>query len=133
MTHKHAEFLRAIADGESLDDWQYRLLEWDSGKYNGCWCYMESITLYPDHCEVRRKVKTHVVNGFTVPAPLRVAPAEQTPYFVSSFSAELFYSSACWVNDDLDKRWLDRGLVHLTEEAAIANAKAMCGIDPEEE
>lgn len=133
MTHKHAEFLRAVADGESLDDWQYRHLEWDSGKYNGAWCYMESITLYPDYCEVRRKVKTHVVNGFTVPAPLRVAPAEQTSYFVPSPSHKLLYMSGLWGNDAVENRWLDRGLVHLNKEAAIANAKAMCGINPESE
>ena len=132
MTHKHAEFFKAIANGESLDDWEYKHREWDKDRYHSAGLYLSIITLSPDHCEVRRKQKTRIVNGFTVPAPLRVAPADGDSYFISAFSAERFYSLACWVNDAIDKRWLERGLIHLTEDAAIANAKAMCGIDPTE-
>jgi hypothetical protein len=130
MTHKHAEFFNAIANGESLVDWECSFSN-DDEKWAPASLCLTNIIFHPEIFKVRRKQATHVVNGFTVPAPLRVAPAEQTSYFVSAFTAKLFYCSACWVNDDIDKRWLDRGLVHLTKEAAIANAKAMCGINPE--
>lgn len=34
-------------------------------------------------------------------------------------------SPCIWENDDLDERYLSRGLIHLTEENAIAHAKAL--------
>ena len=35
-----------------------------------------------------------------------------------------------WQGDDTSVSWLSRGLIHSTESAAIAHAKAMLGIDP---
>lgn len=130
MTHKHAEFLIAIATGKSPNDWECDY----SGRndWRDAANFLTGIVENPHNWQVRRKQPTRVVNGFTVPAPLRVAPAYGDSYFVSAFSAEQFCSLACWVNDSIDKRWLERGLIHLTEDAAIANAKAMCGIDPTE-
>lgn len=74
------------------------------------------------------KPRTHKVNGFTVPAPETEAPQDE--YFVAASGAAEFYHNTDWTDHDLDKRRLERGLVHLTEKAAIANAKAMLGIDP---
>lgn len=129
MRHKHAEFFIAIANGELVDSWETRHLR--TKKWSNLYANLHLIATFPEDWEVRRKQPTRVVNGFTVPAPLRVAPADGDSYFISDFSTERFCSLACWVNGAIDKRWLERGLIHLTEDAAIANAKAMCGIDPE--
>lgn len=37
---------------------------------------------------------------------------------------------AVWCGDVCDTRWLPRGILHSTKEAAVAHAKAMLGIDP---
>jgi len=61
MAHKHAEFFMAIANGESPDDWECDYL----GRRN--WApvatHLYSIATHSSW-EVRRKLKTHVVNGF---------------------------------------------------------------------
>lgn len=129
MAHKHAEFFIAIANGESMDDWECSL------NYDNDYCYaagyIGAIAKKPDSWKLRRKQSIHVVNGFTVPAPLKVAPAKGTLYFIANIDSESFYFELHWDNGMADKRRLQRGLIYQTKEAAIANAKAMCGIDPE--
>jgi hypothetical protein len=129
MAHKHAEFFIAIANGESMYDWECSL------NYDNNYCYaagcIGSIAQKPDSWKVRRKSKTHVVNGFTVPAPVKIAPSFGTKYCYTAPAVEAFFLSTFYSEDEFDKAVLNRGLIHLTKEAAIANAKAMCGIDPE--
>ena len=72
--------------------------------------------------------RTHEVNGFTVPAPETEAPQDE--YFIANIGAVEFHQSSYWADHNLDSRRLKRGLIHLAKEAAIANAKAMLGIDP---
>ena len=131
MKHKHAEFFTAIANGESLDDWECSLYpEEPFCKVDN---YVSAFAKEPATWVVRRKQVTHEVNGFTVPAPLRFAPAKGAVYFVSCTSAIAFAYKGYWGEKgaSTDKMHLERGLIHLTKEAAVANAKAMCGIDPE--
>ena len=128
MKHEHAEFFTAIANGESLDDWEcdrFGKSDWGSAKY-----YVSDILKYPQNCEVRRKPAIHVVNGFFVPAPLRFAPAKGAVCFAACNYTIDFAYKICWDGGAIDKIHLKRGLIHLTKEAAVANAKAMCGINP---
>lgn len=78
-----------------------------------------------------KPVTTIKINGHDVPAPERVAPPSGTRYWVPLMTA----SEPCviyrWANDDLDARCLTRGLVHLTEEAAVAHAKALLSFTEE--
>ena len=77
--------------------------------------------------------RTHVVNGFTVPAPEVEALARGDVYFIGEASSVDWYTEYTWYEDNSDKRFLERGLVHLTRGAAIVNAKAMLGIDPDKD
>lgn len=75
--------------------------------------------------------KTRIINGFEVPAPETEEPKEGNSYFYPEIFSEEFYDEDRWSNDFYcDKLSLKRGLVFLTKEDAIANAKAMLGIDP---
>lgn len=75
----------------------------------------------------RRKPLTIRIGGFDVPEPLRVAPVVGTRYFVPEIESrfEKLSGFSNWDGDELDQRWLARGLVHLTEEAAALHAKAL--------
>jgi len=78
--------------------------------------------------------KTRVINGFDVPAPETEEPEFGTEYYLASTLNECFcvkYNT--WDGERFEVRSLERGLVFLNEEDAIANAKAMLGIDPYEE
>lgn len=130
MTHPHAEVLRAIADGVPLSEFEVtsngRL--WINVKEANMtdWFFSD-----PHQWQVRRKQRTHVVNGFTVPAPLESVQFHEE-YFIVAIQygkpqAEARYNR----NEFLGAIHCQRGIAHSTKEAAIANAKAMLKIDPE--
>lgn len=78
------------------------------------------------------KQKTRTINGFEVPEPVRDPLEDGQEYFVSDLSLNDMFFDSCWDGGDIDFRRLERGLIHLDEESAIANANAMMGIDPYE-
>lgn len=77
--------------------------------------------------------KTKLVNGFEVPAPETKELEYHTGYYLASTITEHFYRDEVWNDHHNDKLWLERGLVFLNKEDAIATAKAMMGIDPNSE
>jgi hypothetical protein len=77
--------------------------------------------------------RTHKVNGFDVPVPESKELKSREQYYTACPTNTCYLDLHAWDCDMLDRRYLKRGLVHLTKEAAIANAKAMIGIDPEAE
>ena len=76
-------------------------------------------------------IKTIVVNGFEVPAPITCPPEKGADYYVSALTDDAYHCQWIWQGDMTDRLALERGLAHTTEEAAVAHAKAMLGIDPE--
>lgn len=125
--HKYAQVLRWIADGKkvegrtagSMNEW-CDVFYWNdtalSATVRGAWDY-----------EFRLKPRTITVNGREI-----VAGESEVPkggYFTANPMSDAFYSATNWRDDYIDRRMLERGLVHLTKENAIAHAKAMLGID----
>lgn len=76
------------------------------------------------------KPKTRIINGFEVPAP-ESEPLEETDvYYVADIASRFFYEVSLWSGGTIDMTWLSIGLVFLAKEDAIANSKAMLGINP---
>lgn len=126
--HKHAEVLRALADGVPIDEFEIEYLGQGFGKlkyYLLCDAIMD-----PDNWEIRRKPQYIIVNGFKVPKPLDVMPKHGTDYFIPNPCEDDMFSDCGWRFDDEDTMYFRRNIVHPTKEAAIAHAKAMLGIDP---
>lgn len=134
IEHKHSQFLRALADGVPLEEFEC----WHSDcgpRWAACeWVevspYINFIVNRPDEWQIRRKPKAHVVNGFTVPAPETEMPTEGTKYWIPDTNHPDWNWEFGWRSTTEANLWLDRGLIHLNKAAAVANAKAMCGIDP---
>jgi hypothetical protein len=125
--HPHAEFLRALADGASLSEF---LIDGANVETFHS-AFIRLILTGEATATITRKPKTRIINGFTVPAPETEAPAQDAFYFMPALNIfEWLPVAIKWTNDSYDRVMLQRGVVHLTREAAIANAKAMCGIDP---
>lgn len=74
--------------------------------------------------------RTHMVNGFEVPAPESEEPEDVTEYYLEDPAAIDWVNTFRWAGDKKDNLWLSRGMVHLTKESAIANTKAKLGINP---
>lgn len=98
------------------------MLAWrEDGRFAGraVETYKDIIGMYPRTC---------TINGFEVPAPEEVAPKGKY-YIANTLLYRLFVSSE-WRNTSCDQLRLERGLVFLSKEDAVATAKAMLGIDP---
>lgn len=133
--HPHAEILRAIADGEPLENFEIRGSDsdWQSWQSlaNGWmdWLYN------PEDWYLRRKQKTIVVNGFEVPEPVREPLEKGQMYWMPLLHSTdyVMFVNCTGGATVLEQLALKRGFLHLTKEAAVAHAKAMLGIDPKEQ
>lgn len=66
-----------------------------------------------------------ITRTITYPTPETVAPGIDTVYYSPDPQREAFFSTEEWKNDEMDNRWLSRGLVYLSKDDAIARAKEM--------
>ena len=81
-----------------------------------------------DNYEYRIKPRIIKIGDMEVPAPETEAPDDGVRYyFFSSYGSEIT-DNVCWRGDAMDIRMLKHGLVHLTEEAATAHARALIAI-----
>ena len=70
------------------------------------------------------KPRTITINGVKVPEPVR-KPLEYWQLFWVVHLAGEGPESHLWKNDSLDYQWLERGMIHLTEENAKAHTDAI--------
>jgi hypothetical protein len=120
---KLQDLLRHIADNvENGESWTKGLaIPEKLTTVQEVWC---------NHFSIELKPRTHVVNGFTVPAPETVKPPKYTPIFYGDPSMKGWHIETTWHGTEIDLRMLERGNVFLTREAAIANEKARYNINP---
>ena len=78
-----------------------------------------------EHHKYRRKPRTININGYEVPEPVRKPLEREARYFVPAIGGVYLVSEFHWRDDEADKRFLDRSLVHLTKKAAITHARAL--------
>ncbi len=120
MKHKHYDLI--VKWASDPDAWTVEALRWHDQE----WIPMDLPHLY-DWMEYRLipKRKMMHLNGVEFPAPEREAPEDRTHLYVPAPLEEYLVLPFRWMNYDIDKILLKRGLVHLTREAAEAHAKAM--------
>ena len=98
---------------------------------DGNWYTSQGVFMHPNKYRVKpEEPKTIKVNGFDVPEPMREAPAEGERYYVAAPTESCWCVVQSWDGYKLYLVWLSRGVAHNTQEAAVAHAKAMLGIDP---
>lgn len=72
--------------------------------------------------EIQRTIN---INGFDVPEPIREEPEPGQRIYVADITSYQFILEHRWTGDGYDKRYLSRGLAHLSKENAIKHAKAL--------
>lgn len=117
------EVLQAIADGKKLeykwhtdDMWQ----EFDPLS-NGI--YLEHVMKGKNVFRLAQEMIT--IGDVSFPKPETKAPKEDQYYFIPDPTIMKLHFRSRWDNDKCDERRLKLGFVHLTEENAIAHAKAL--------
>lgn len=119
----HAKELIAFANGETIEV-RYSYLngsDWHP--------VLESHSLHMftgNGYELRIKPKTVIINGIEIPEPVRTPLDFGTPYYSPIFDSEnRSYYLYFWINRHEDKLRLEKGLVQLTSDGAIALRAAM--------
>lgn len=126
--HKHALLMAMYAQDALTTDKPHLLWEYRSPyERRAGWSRCVTAPIWVESREYRRKPQTRMVNGFEVEAPV-VCIDPNISYFMADPTACAWHlilrgsSIATWRKG--------RGLFFSTREAAIANAKAMAGINP---
>ena len=127
--HKHAAVFEAAMRGEA-DDWEVSCNTWSSDEWKPAGGYLDVLYTCTDNWNSRRKQKTHVVNGFTVPEPLLEIPSVGEFFYLEDAVKSRFFDAQIWDVREFYKFAFSRGIAHATKEGAIANCKARLGIDP---
>ena len=127
--HPHAASMKLYAEDAAETDKPWE--RWETTcRVGSKWYALECHPDWTPGQTYRRKRKMRAINGFYIPAPETRAPEHGTKIFVPYITSSLWYFDSKWNNDKLYPELLRRGLIFLNEADAIANAKAMCGIDP---
>ena len=89
-------------------------------------------TMDDDGWTLTPKPRTITINGIDVPSPEVVAPAVGTRYWWPDLFGGVMSTYSTWYNDEQDKQALARGIVHLTEAAALKHAEALLSFTTKE-
>lgn len=115
--HKHAEILRAIADGKTIE----------ARRIGSDWETIANplVVIANPIWVLRIKPETITINGHEVPRPVREPLRYGQIYYTPRINNEVLYAELKWNDDNIDRRLLERGLIHTRKESAIAHAEAL--------
>jgi len=124
--HKHATNMALYAKDALTTDkpWEY----WEFSHDSVTWEPLFNNPGWIKDTTYRRKPQTIKIGEHEFPMPMREAPALGAMYWVVELTNSDVASETQWVNDSSDRLWLQRGLCHTTEEAALQHAKALIAI-----
>ena len=122
--HPQAKWLRAIADGETL---QYRYKQGgDSWATVGPLTALEVLLdPYASTNNYRIKPRTITIGAYEVPEPMRDTPKRGAGYFHLSAAGTNGVKEVCWLDDANDVSALAMGMCWLKREDAELAAKAI--------
>lgn len=115
--HPHADVIIAWAEGKPIQQ-----------IVNGKWC--DVIVENPNfHSGLKFRIKPEPVeviscNDLEI-TPMKERPEANTRYYLADPTIPNLCQEYIWRNDDSDKRFFTRGLVHKTAQSAYAHAQAM--------
>ena len=122
--HPQAKWLRAIADGETL---QYRYKQGDDAWVTiGPLAALEVLLdPYASTNNYRIKPRAITIGKYAVAEPMREAPKRHTCYFYLSAMEGSGVEEAVWLDDGYDVAVIARGMAWLNREDAELAAKAI--------
>ena len=126
MSHDVVWFAEAVKSGASPNDFEFSI----DGETWYSYGYLSSYLNTIGNIKFRKKNPAIVVNGYDVPAPCKHPLDIRMDYYIPDIFAQYMCSLHTWCGNNIDMRYLERGLVHLTKNDAIAHAKALIFVDP---
>ncbi|MEM7927246.1 hypothetical protein Q4R04_15760 [Morganella morganii] len=119
--HPHADLMAKAAEIAKTDQYWQRHFE-EKFHSTDKWNPMSDV-FFQTHREYRLKPSFIDINGHQVPEPVREPLEDDQEYWI----ADIRYAVSVfnWEDNDADNRWLERGIIHLTKEAAEAHSVAL--------
>lgn len=124
MKHIHAELMLQYAQDAMETDKPWERWEYFSIAINE-WKGFSSCPTWSPYYVYRRKQKTININGHEVPEPVKNKLTLNTIYYIANIGYGKLFSEYTCGDDGIDNRLFNRGLIHLTKEAAIKHAEAL--------
>lgn len=121
--HKHAHLMAEYAKDALETDRPWE--RWEVSHCGIWWTQLDDSPRWHEEYVYRRKPRTININGHEVPEPVREPLKDKQDYYITRLSHDRMYSLYAWESDCVDHYFLENGLIHLTQEAAIAHAKAL--------
>lgn len=125
--HKHAALMLQYAQDAAETDKPWERWQVQS-PVHGPWSGFIGDPTWDVRAKYRRKPRTIRIGEFDVPEPLREAPALGSAYMVPNMFTVSGATYRNWDSDTADFIALERGLAHLTSEAAELHAKALISL-----
>lgn len=119
------EVLQALQDGKDLEFKHSGFKEWT--RLNPLDNPLSLESIFKGGVSFRLAQEMITIGDASFPKPETIKPELNTRYWVADPISENFTRAYRmeWVDDSYDNRVLSRGLLHLSEENAIAHAKAL--------
>ena len=113
--HKHEAQIKAWAEGNRIEIYD---------DVNDSWEYCAN-PRWMDHHKYRVELNEFKIGEWTAPKPFMGLMEINQTYFTPSLYSSGFAERWTWKADSIDHLMLDRGLVHLTSEAAFKHGRAL--------
>ena len=122
MKHKHAELMMDYAKDAMETNTPWKRWEFSDA---GIWRQLLCHPFWDSDTEYRRKPMTININGHEVPKAYRGVMRRSQFYPIPNLENSDHYTELNWLEDSRDQTAMERGLVHLTKEAARKHAEAL--------
>lgn len=119
--HPHADLMAKAAEIAKTDQYWQRHFE-EKFHSTDKWNQMSDV-FFQTHREYRLKPNFIDINGHQVPEPVREPLQAGQEYWVADVTK--WDDEWYWNDDNRDNLWLERGLIHLTKEAADIHIAAL--------
>ena len=122
--HKHAALMLQYAQDAAETDSPWE--RWEVKINNGEWCELNGNPNWVEDWGYRRKPQVISVGRHEFPKPISKAPLNGISYYFVRTGNSCFEVDICaWVSSRLDNMRLESGRIHLTHEAAQAQADVL--------
>ena len=123
--HPQAAILRAIADGEELEQAYDQEPKWRAVDSTTVldWITNDPLKDYTPYFRI--KPKTININGIEVPKPMRETPKDDVSFWLADPTNQTGVCEFKWHPCPTHKGWLEAGFCHSTKEAATIHANAL--------
>jgi hypothetical protein len=123
--HPHAKIAQqywkeAETDDEAWKNWEIKM------RYGWIPC-QSPLGFYPEN-QYRRRPRTIRIGEYDIPEPLREAPEMGARYWFPAILSDTPVGGYTWDGTSTDRALLQRGMIHITEEAARIHAEAIISL-----